>query len=261
MRKPHWHRWLVAAILPAALAPRAVAGSFEKLTANAQHFGTFSATTRINAAAFLAPDYASQVNNRVVCDGALYCRGAAGLLIVPLDLPNGAQLVSAYLYLVDNDCGVNGDVTFTLLRYFDDYTTGANEGAENVASVSSSGCQGYQQISISPGLIIRAVDDVDNDVAIEAISHVFMIQTPSNTTAVRALELNWVPTVKPAPALAQFDDVPTNHPAFREIEALYASGATAGCDNTSDNYCPDNPVTRAQLAVMLAKLLGLSWPK
>jgi hypothetical protein len=33
---------------------------------------------------------------------------------------------------------------------------------------------------------------------------------------------------------------------------------TGGCGN--GNYCPDAPLTRGQMAVFLAKALGLHWP-
>ena len=63
--------------------------------------------------------------------------------------------------------------------------------------------------------------------------------------------------VSPAPAQATFNDVPTNHPFFQFIEALYASGITAGCQAMPPLYCPDSPLTRGQMAVFLAKALGL----
>lgn len=64
--------------------------------------------------------------------------------------------------------------------------------------------------------------------------------------------------VSPAPAVATFSDVPTGHLFFQHIEALAASEITAGCGG--GNYCPDAPVTRGQMAVFLAKALGLHWP-
>jgi len=63
--------------------------------------------------------------------------------------------------------------------------------------------------------------------------------------------------VSPAPGTATFNDVPTSHPFFQYIEALSASGITGGCG--SGNYCPDAPLTRGQMAVFLAKALGLYW--
>ena len=64
--------------------------------------------------------------------------------------------------------------------------------------------------------------------------------------------------VSPAPLTATFGDVPTSDPAFQYIEALVASGVTAGC--AGGNYCPDSFVTRRQMAVFLSKALGLHWP-
>ena len=55
-----------------------------------------------------------------------------------------------------------------------------------------------------------------------------------------------------------FGDVPLSDPAFQYIEALAASGITSGCGG--GNYCPDNPLTRRQMAVFLSKALGLHWP-
>ena len=63
--------------------------------------------------------------------------------------------------------------------------------------------------------------------------------------------------VSPAPAQATFNDVPTNHPFFQFIEALKASGITGGCQASPPLYCPDAPLTRGQMAVFLAKALGL----
>ncbi len=48
-----------------------------------------------------------------------------------------------------------------------------------------------------------------------------------------------------------FNDVPTSNFAFDFIETLAASGITAGCGG--DNYCPEDPVTRAQMAVFLVR--------
>ncbi len=68
----------------------------------------------------------------------------------------------------------------------------------------------------------------------------------------------WRRIVSESPLTATFADVPTSHPLFQYIEALAASGITGGCGG--GNYCPNNPVTRAQMAVFLAKALGLHWP-
>ncbi|HNC09572.1 MAG TPA: choice-of-anchor Q domain-containing protein, partial [Anaerolineales bacterium] len=55
------------------------------------------------------------------------------------------------------------------------------------------------------------------------------------------------------PATPVFSDVPANHWAVSFIERLYAFGITGGCSTTPLSYCPDNQVTRAQMAIFLEK--------
>lgn len=46
-----------------------------------------------------------------------------------------------------------------------------------------------------------------------------------------------------------FDDVPSSHPFFKFVQKMTDLGITAGCG--SNNYCPDDPVTRAQMAALI----------
>jgi Carboxypeptidase regulatory-like domain/S-layer homology domain len=48
-----------------------------------------------------------------------------------------------------------------------------------------------------------------------------------------------------------FADVPTSNIFYGFIETIFHKGITGGCGGA--NYCPDNPVTRAQMAVFLLK--------
>ena len=52
-----------------------------------------------------------------------------------------------------------------------------------------------------------------------------------------------------------FGDVPTDHWAAPWIKQLVTEGITAGCG--SGNYCPELPVTRAQMAVFLVRTFHL----
>jgi hypothetical protein len=56
------------------------------------------------------------------------------------------------------------------------------------------------------------------------------------------------------PATPYFTDVPTTHWAFKFIQKMKELGITGGCTQTT--YCPDNPVTRAQMAVFITKALN-----
>src|SRR5262249_12090197 len=58
-------------------------------------------------------------------------------------------------------------------------------------------------------------------------------------TSIGAMRVVYKLQVSPAPAQATFNDVLTSDPAFQFVEALVASGITAGCGG--GNYCPDAP--------------------
>lgn len=51
-----------------------------------------------------------------------------------------------------------------------------------------------------------------------------------------------------------FGDVPDTHPFHTQISNLVNAGITTGCD--IGLYCPDSPVTRAQMAAFLGRGLG-----
>jgi hypothetical protein len=53
----------------------------------------------------------------------------------------------------------------------------------------------------------------------------------------------------PSTCTGQFNDVPFGHSLCPFIEHLAADGITSGCGG--GNYCPDDPVTRAEMAVFL----------
>jgi hypothetical protein len=82
-----------------------------------------------------------------------------------------------------------------------------------------------------------------------------VIENPGTNIQWSQFRVRYRLQVSPAPAVATFTDVPTNHPFFRFVEALFAAGITGGCGG--GNYCPDTPVTRGQMAVFLSAALGL----
>ena len=101
--------------------------------------------------------------------------------------------------------------------------------------------------------------DIDGDDLEDTVDYYFIADTNANSiqTAIGAVRINWRRQVSPAPLVATFNDVPTSHPQFQFVEALAASGVTAGCGG--GNYCPNASLTRGQMAVFLAKALGLHW--
>jgi hypothetical protein len=58
-------------------------------------------------------------------------------------------------------------------------------------------------------------------------------------------------TPPPVGASTGFADVPVTHPNAAWIKQLAAEGITAGCGG--GNYCPNDPVSRTQMAIFLLR--------
>jgi hypothetical protein len=102
------------------------------------------------------------------------------------------------------------------------------------------------------------------NIFVDKLANTYLVNVAlgGNTTATqfRSVRVFYRLRVSPAPATARFTDVPTNHIFFQWIEALAASGVTGGCTSTPGGFCPNDPVTRGQMAVFLATALGLHFP-
>ncbi|MBL8061377.1 MAG: S-layer homology domain-containing protein [Anaerolineales bacterium] len=63
------------------------------------------------------------------------------------------------------------------------------------------------------------------------------------------------PASVPSRVPNQFLDVPYNHWAAAWINQFYTEGVTGGCNQIPLRYCPENYVTRAQMAVFILKTI------
>jgi hypothetical protein len=86
------------------------------------------------------------------------------------------------------------------------------------------------------------------------------VPTHDGSTSLSGAIVAYTLQVSPAPDNPSFTDVPTDDQGYQYIQALVASGVTAGCNSSPPRYCPDDFVTRRQMAVFIAKALGLQWP-
>jgi len=167
-----------------------------------------------------------------------------GYLEAAVHLPTGALITFINLAACDNDFGE--DAVATLYSAVD-----GTAGSSVIAAVSSSGvgCQNWET-------------GLDYTVANFPFSLAVEVQLPTGNSNVslRAVHIFYRLQVSPPPDTATFNDVPTTHQFFQYIEALAASGITAGCQTNPPLYCPDSPLTRGQMAAFLAKALGLHWP-
>jgi len=76
--------------------------------------------------------------------------------------------------------------------------------------------------------------------------------TPTSTTS--------TPTPTASPDTQSFQDVPTDHWAYRYIEAIHKAGYAFGCSLDGSMYCPDGTITRAEIAVLITRgIYGVSY--
>ncbi len=180
--------------------------------------------------------------------GSTYARfptaNSGSAFVASPHLPSGESITDVELDACDTNA--TDDVTMEVVS-----TSWDGTGATPIASVSSSGsggCGDYEAVPVTP----FTVDNNNNQVVL-----VVFIPDTDGSTAIAGAIVHYTLQVSPAPAMPSFGDVPTTDPGFQYIEALVSSGVTAGCGG--GNYCPDATLTRRQMAVFLAKALGLQW--
>jgi hypothetical protein len=170
----------------------------------------------------------------------------AGLLLGAVHVPQGASLLSIELDACDTSATEGVGASFSRI----DATGFTQLAFVQTGDAATPGCSRFSA-DVTPGP--ETVDNYLYQYLVSAQNATF-----TTATTIGAVRVIYKLQVSPAPAVATFNDVPTSDPAFQFIEALVASGITAGCGG--GNYCPDAPLTRRQMAVFLSKALGLHWP-
>jgi S-layer homology domain len=210
--------------------------------------------TQIHAAAFTSPTGAVWVNQNFGYFSQITLPAFAGFgLWAPVMLPTGVEIQFMDLYYRDTNPDYN--ISATLQAYGGGGILSGPPSLSNLGTASSAGNSGY-------GYGVATLTyTVNNHVGYDPNAAQLLVGITSivadSSLQFKAVDLWWMRQVSPAPSVASFGDVPTNHPQFQFIEALEASGITVGCGG--GNYCPDSPLTRGQMAVFLAKALGLYW--
>jgi hypothetical protein len=218
--------------------------------ATAQSFGPGDQVTPVGAAAFKSIE--------TINDSDGYGETTAGQEFWgPVPVPSGAEIVRLCVYARFGPSG--GTIAVELAG-----TKLVTAGTGGILQVPGSF---VILTTAAPGYAVQCTEpfsftyvetmDVDGDQAAEHIAlnaHGAMAQADSGFGGVRVF---WRRKVSPSPGSPTFNDVPASDGAFQFVEALVASGITAGCGN--GNYCPDAPLTRRQMAVFLSKALGLHW--
>ena len=177
--------------------------------------------------------------------------------LAPLYLPDGAVIDNLCLYADDS----SADPTMLVFSHLvaikqvpDEESPGLQVIGPDVVSENL----GYSVACRTIAETVKGKIDIDGDGNPDPVAYYVHVQFPNapNLLGVGGVRITWRRQVS-APTTQTFDDVPSSDPGFGYVEALAASGITAGCSPTT--YCPDANLTRRQMAVFLAKALGLHW--
>jgi hypothetical protein len=217
-------------------------GTHQPVPALMSDFGT---NTKVTSNGFPAYElYNSTLYNGTV--GATpTCTGGLCAMLAPINFPDGVRIIGYEINYVDWD-GAN-DLGCALVATPHDFNE-TSMGNFIVAGFLSAGSPG----AASSGVLAPVTPHVvDND------SFYYMSTCVQTTAATRisSEKVYWTRVISAPPGTASFTDVSTTHPFFKDIEAMKASGVTGGC--TATTYCPDNTVTRAQMAAFISRALGL----
>jgi hypothetical protein len=186
---------------------------------------------------------------------------AASSFHATVPLPQGAFLDSWRAWFYDGSAANNFTIGF--VKWYDDTMGIEFPTGVGIHDFTSSGMPQLQTHHQVENLSIDLREPVNETVtrAEAADIYSFYVVMPNDPfVSFKGVRLIWHRQVSPAPAVPTFNDVPTSDPGFQYIEALVASGITAGCNTAPPQYCPDATLTRRQMAVFLAKALGLHWP-
>ena len=193
--------------------------------------------------------------------------GPTASLIATLDesmLPKGALITAIWVFFYDGTAALDEDLQFELCRSWVDFAF--PPGGDCPVILSSTGAPGDGFVSQAVGQTVDYTGQMDGDLPTEEVSYQLMVEFGVGTKFRQyfgdELRLDQIVVfyhlqTSPAGDIAHFQDVPEDDPDFAEVEALYASGIMHSCG--AARFCPDAPVTRAQLAVYLARALGLYW--
>jgi hypothetical protein len=157
-------------------------------------------------------------------------------------IPSGA--IIDYVGL---ECASTGTGELTLTPFYVDNTSGSTSGIIALQNTPHSFDTDYNADPIGFQLVRN----------VHSMITLVVDQAPNTEPLFGWVEIWWRRTVSTAPDTPSFADVPASDFGYQYIEALKASGITGGCTATA--FCPDAPLTRRQMAIFLAKALGLHW--
>jgi S-layer homology domain len=232
-------------------AQRLVAVGSDRHSVEVFGLGNFN-NLQIPAAAFMPADGNTwSVNSS---DIYFYPSNANDPLVAyaPVQLPTGALITHLGLYFKDSYCACaqENHITVSLLE-LTGWQAEASKHSLATFTTENAGEQGYEYATLA----YTVNNTVTNGGAQLVVEIAFPF--PNGGLMFKAVDIGWTLQMSPAPASATFGDVPPTHPFFSTIEAFARAGITSGCGN--GNFCPNQVVTRQEIAKFFVRALGLSW--
>lgn len=183
-------------------------------------------------------DFANAVNS----GQGIYRTGGASWFKIPIHLKSGSRIEAVEFNYCDTGAG-----DFSAFLYVQPKNA-AVSFSSLVASSGTSGCVVETATLASPITVDNNTNSYNIELAMDAADQTILFGS---------LRVAFTRQISPAPATATFNDVPTSHSFHQAVEALADSGITGGCGG--GEFCVNDPVTRGQMAVFLARALGLHW--
>jgi S-layer family protein len=194
--------------------------------------------------------------------------GSDAQLWAPLEMPPGTLVQSICVEAFDIDAAEG----LTVLLVGGETGSSGNltpfSGALAGATTGVGPVPGFVSLCLAPlgvfsfPLLVRNAGNLDGVGTDTIVQYYLFVGLPATAVAaavrVGPAVVTWTRFIAPPPAEATFLDVEPGDDYYRVIEAAAAAGIMTACDG-GPNFCPQAPVTRQQLAMFLARALGLHW--
>jgi hypothetical protein len=189
------------------------------------------------------PSYALTVEatDGVLSDTATVTINVTDVVETP---PNTAPVASDGSFTIAEDAAVGSTVGTVAVT---------DDGPSLAFSITAGDPAGVFAIGATSGGITTAAG-LDYETTPQYVLTVLVSDGSLSDTA--TVTINVTDVVEPS-TTPTFDDVPTTHTFFADVEWLAAEGITRGCNPpANDLFCPDASVTRGQMAAFLHRALG-----
>jgi hypothetical protein len=221
--------------------------------ARAQAYGLNSQDLVIPAFAF-APTF-HDYQFLIGANGIMPTAAQEQTWVASVGVPDGGIVDEIDVLVVDNDGGAIISAAASLAAF---PVSGSGTCGGPVATGDSTGITGQGTIVMASPFGTEPLTSRGLCGGVDSwLGRYVTVTMLSSGQSLAGARIAWHRSVSPAPGTATFADVPVSDGAFQYIEALVASGITAGCGG--GNFCPDATLTRRQMAVFLSKALGLHW--